>query len=121
MIQRLADFVFEATSEALLLRVKAVVQFLIQRFPQDAKRFLNYFEACLKKVYYKKHVRVEYAGSVDFEALRRVLESSKNFENSEIVWEENPELIGGFNLKKEDNILDLYIKAQLNSLVNTLK
>lgn len=121
LIQRLANFVFEAASEMLLLRVKAVAQFLIQRFPQNAKQFLNYFEACLKKVYYKKHVQVEYAGSIDFEALKRALESSKNFESSEIVWEENPELIGGFRLKKEDNILDFSVKAQLNALVNTLK
>ena len=121
LIQRLAAFAFEAGTELLLSRVNEIAQFLVKRFPHNAKHFLDYFEVCLKKVYAKRFATVEFAGALNFEKLKQILRSNNRYENCEFVLSEAPELIGGFKVTQADDVLDFSLKAQLNELINILK
>ncbi len=121
LIQRLAAFAFEAETEALLSRVNEIAQFLVQRFPHNTKTFLDYLEVCLKRAYSRRFATVEFAGALNFEKLKQILNSNYRFKDCEIVLSEAPRLIGGFKITRADDVLDFSLKAQLNELINILK
>ena len=62
LLKYLARLTFEGTEEDLKERIRAIAEFLIQRYPRDAKAFLTQYERSLKEVFSERYATVMYAG-----------------------------------------------------------
>ena len=118
LLKRLARLTFEGTEAELRNRIRAVVEFLIQRYPRNAKAFLTQYERCLKDVYAERYATVVYAGAFREQWLQE-LAVTKRLSDRHWETEENPELLGGFKIRVGDTVWDCSLKGQLSAFKET--
>ena len=58
LLKYLARLTFEGIEEDLKERIRAIAEFLVQRYPRDAKAFLTQYERSLKEVFSERYATV---------------------------------------------------------------
>lgn len=118
LLKYLARLTFEGAEEDLKERIRVIAEFLIQRYPRNAKSFLTQYERSLKEVFAERYATVIYAGVFREQWLRELI-AAKNFSERRLEKEEHPELLGGFKIRVGDTVWDCSLKGQLNALKET--
>lgn len=118
LLRYLARLTFEGSGEDLKERIRAIAEFLIQRYPRDAKTFLTQYERSLKEVFAERYATVMYAGIFREQWLRDLLEA-KHLAERRLEKEERPELLGGFKIRVGDTVWDCSLKGQLSAFKET--
>ena len=118
LLKYLARLTFEGAEEDLKERIHAIAEFLVQRYPRDAKAFLTQYERSLKEVFSERYATVMYAGIFREQWLRDLLEAERLTERR-LEKEEHPELLGGFKIRIGDTVWDCSLKGQLSAFKET--
>ena len=118
LLKYLARLTFEGAEEDLKERIHAIAEFLVQRYPRDAKAFLTQYERSLKEVFAERYATVMYAGIFREQWLRDLLEAERLTERR-LEKEEYPELLGGFKIRIGDTVWDCSLKGQLSAFKET--
>ena len=118
LLKYLARLTFEGIEEDLKERIRAIAEFLVQRYPRDAKAFLTQYERSLKEVFSERYATVMYAGIFREQWLRDLLEAERLTERR-LEKEEHPELLGGFKIRIGDTVWDCSLKGQLSAFKET--
>ena len=99
-------------------RIRAIAEFLVQRYPRDAKPFLIQYERSLKEVFAERYATGIYAGTFREQWLLELI-AAKNFSERRLEKEEHPELLGGFKIRVGDTVWDCSLKGQLSAFKET--
>ena len=118
LLKYLARLTFEGAEEDFKERIHAIAEFLVQRYPRDAKAFLTQYERSLKEAFSERYATVMYAGTFREQWLRDFLEA-KHLTERRPEKEECPELLGGFKIRVGDTVWDCSLKGQLSALKET--
>ncbi|MDR2397112.1 MAG: F0F1 ATP synthase subunit delta [Puniceicoccales bacterium] len=117
LIGRLAELSFAHEEDRYLERVKHVLTFLQSRYPRSIKEVLHYYWTCLRKIHTQHCLCVEYAGYLNREQMMSIFKEV----SCQIVYQENPQLVGGIKIKHGDWVWDRSIQGQLKALTQKLK
>ena len=118
LLKYLARLTFEGAEEDLKERIHAIAEFLVQRYPRDAKAFLTQYERSLKEVFSERYATVMYAGIFQERWLRDFSEA-EHLTERRLEEKKCPELLGGFKIRGGDTVWDCSLKGQLNALKET--
>ena len=118
LLKYLARLTFEGAEEDLKERMRAIAEFLVQRYPRNAKAFLTQYEHSLKEVFSERYATVMYAGTFREQWLRDLLEAGYLAERR-LEKEECSDLLGGFKIRVGDTVWDCSLKGQLSALKET--
>ena len=118
LLKHLARLTFEGSGEDLKERIRAIAEFLAQRYPRNAKAFLAQYGRSLKEVFSERYATVMYAGIFREQLLRDLFET-RHLAERRLEKEERPELLGGFKIRIGDTVWDCSLKGQLNALKET--
>lgn len=114
LLKYLARLTFEGTEENLKERIRTIAEFLVQRYPRNAKAFLTQYERSLKEVFSERCATVMYTGIFRERWLRELI-TAKKFSERRLEKEEHPELLGGFKIRVGDTVWDCSLKGQLSA------
>ncbi|MDR0755786.1 MAG: F0F1 ATP synthase subunit delta [Puniceicoccales bacterium] len=117
LVGRLAEFSFAHEEDRCLERVKRILTFLQSRYPRSIKEVLHYYWTCLRKIHTQHCLCVEYAGYLSREQTMSIFKEV----SCQIVYRENPQLVGGIRIKHGDWVWDRSIQGQLKALTRKLK
>lgn len=118
LLKHLARLTFEGSEGALRERIRAIAEFLVQRYPRNAKAFLMQYERSLKEVFAERYAIVTYVGAFLDQWLRELLEA-KHLTERRLEKKECPELLGGFKIRVGDTVWDYSLKGQLSAFKET--
>ena len=120
LLYRLAEWsLLEADStDKAILRVQNVVQYLQDAYPRSLRTFLRHYWLCLRKIYLQNHLQIEYVGKLP---QKSAIEALFEKISTRIVYQENPQLIGGVKMQHGDWIWDQSVRGELNELMRNLK
>lgn len=113
-LQQLAHLTLEGEVESLRERIQTVASFLIQRYPSNAKAFLQQYERCLHKAFTERYAVLEYIGTFHEQWLQK-LKNSTSAASRRWESEEHPDLMGGFKIRIGDTVWDCSLKGQLSA------
>ncbi|MBP5191432.1 MAG: F0F1 ATP synthase subunit delta [Opitutales bacterium] len=112
-LEKLAQLTLDGEVESLRERIQLVASFFIQRYPHNAKEFLEQYERCLRKAYAERYAILEYAGTFHEKWLQTLQDSAASSRRWET--EEHPDLMGGFTIRIGDTVWDCSLKGQLSA------
>ena len=118
LLKHLARLTFDGSEEELKERIRVIAEFLVQRYPRNAKSFLMQYERSLKEVFSERYATVMYAGIFREQWLRDLFET-RHLAERRLEEKKCPELLGGFKIRVGDTVWDCSLKGQLNALKET--
>lgn len=118
LLKHLARLTFDGSEEELKERIRVIAEFLVQRYPRNAKTFLTQYERSLKEVFAERYATVAYVGTFLDQWLRELSEA-EHLAERRLEKKECPELLGGFKIRVGDTVWDCSLKGQLNAFKET--
>lgn len=117
LIAQLAENSFTEKNEPCLDTVSCVIKILRDHWQRSFKELLDYYYHCLCKSYERRCLHVEYSGSLEGVSIESIFPEL----NYKLLYQENPQLIGGLKIRHEDWVWDQTIRGQLYKLMQTFK